>query len=107
MGGTNPALLEAMGFGNCVLAVDVVYNKDVIGNAGIAFSKEEGDLTHKLQDLIDNPQKREVFQKRAVERIKKHYSWDDVTDKYERLFRRITETNTFTPQSTSEWERRE
>ncbi len=100
VGGTNPALLEAMGFGNCVLAVDVVYNKEVIGNAGIGFSKEEGDLAYKLQDLIDNPQKKEVYQKRAVERIKKYYSWDGVTDKYERLFIRITEANTLTPQST-------
>jgi glycosyltransferase involved in cell wall biosynthesis len=43
-----------------------------------------------LQDLIDNPIKREAVQKKAVERIKKHYSWDDVTDKYELMFRQVT-----------------
>jgi len=54
-------------------------------------SIEHGDdLTNKLQDLIDNPAKRKAFQKKAVERIKKYYFWEDVTDKYERLFRQVT-----------------
>jgi len=48
-------LLKAMGFGNCVLAVDVPYNVEVVGDAGIPFSKHGDDLTNKLQDLIDNP----------------------------------------------------
>ena len=90
VGGTNPALLEAMGFGNCVLAVDVPYNVEVLGDAGIPFNKYGDDLASKMQDLVDNPRKREAFQKRAVERIKKYYSWDDVTDKYERLFKEVT-----------------
>ena len=90
VGGTNPALLEAMGFGNCVLAVDVPYNVEVVGDAGIPFSKYRDDLTNKLQDLIDNPTKRKTFQKKAVERIKRYYSWEDVTDKYEKLFRQVT-----------------
>ena len=83
-------LLKAMGFGNCVLAVDVPYNVEVVGDAGIPFSKHGDDLTNKLQDLIDNPAKRKNLQKRAVERIKKCYSWEDVTDKYEMLFKKVT-----------------
>lgn len=47
------------------------------------------DLTNKLQDLIDNPIKREALQKKAVERIKKYYFWEDVTNKHERLFRQV------------------
>lgn len=62
----------------------------VIGEAGIPFSKYGDDLTNKLQDLIDNPAKREAFQKRAVERIKRHYSWEDVTEKYEKLFKQVS-----------------
>ena len=27
---------------------------------------------------------------KAVERIKKYYSWEDVTDKYEMLFKQVT-----------------
>jgi glycosyltransferase involved in cell wall biosynthesis len=42
-----------------------------------------------LQDLIDNPTKREELQKKAVERIKSYYSWEDVTGKYERLFKQV------------------
>ena len=72
-----------------MLAVDVPYNVEVVGDAGIPFSKYRDDLTNKLQDLIDNPTKRKTFQKRAVERIKRYYSWEDVTDKYERLFKQV------------------
>ncbi|MBW1975511.1 MAG: glycosyltransferase [Deltaproteobacteria bacterium] len=68
------------------------YNVEVVGDAGIPFSKHGDDLTKKLQDLIDNPAKRKAFQKRAVERIKKYYSWEDVTDKYERLFTEVSST---------------
>ena len=28
--------------------------------------------------------------KKAVERIKRYYSWEDVTDKYEMLFKQVT-----------------
>ena len=43
------------------------------------MSPHIADLTNKLQNLIDNPIKREALQKKAVERIKKYYSWEDVT----------------------------
>ena len=51
--------------------------------------RPRGLTSYKLQDLIDNPIKREELQKKAVERIKRYYSWEDVTDKYERLFKQV------------------
>ena len=92
VGGTNPALLDAMGGGNCVLALDVPYNLEVIdgGEAGISFSKKEGDLSRKLQEIIDNPEKMEKYKKKAKERIKETYSWDRIVSQYEELFKMMS-----------------
>ena len=37
VGGTHPALLEAMGYGNCVLTLGTPENVEVVGDAGIAL----------------------------------------------------------------------
>ncbi len=42
VGGTNPALLSAMGCGCTVIALDVPFNKEVLEDAGMYFSKEPG-----------------------------------------------------------------
>ena len=56
VGGTHPALVEGMGFGNCILANDVPEHREVISDAGIYFStKNNGHLGEQMQYLIDNP----------------------------------------------------
>ncbi len=90
VGGTHPALLEGMGHGNCVLANDVPEHREVLADAGEYFeSKANGDLAGKMQYLIDNPDIVASLGKKAVERIKKHYSWEKVADDYEALFCRL------------------
>lgn len=41
VGGTHPALVEAMGYGNCVLTLATPENLEVIGEAGITYSDEK------------------------------------------------------------------
>ena len=90
VGGTHPALLEAMGHGNCVLANDVPEHREVVGDAGYYFStKNNGELTEKIQDLIDQPHKVEAARQRAVQRIRENYTWDRISEAYERLFMRL------------------
>ncbi len=87
VGGTHPALLEAMGMGNCIVVNDIPPNLETIGNAGLSYegNKEHLDLVEKLDNLIRNPDIVEKYKKLAVERIKKLYSWKLVADKYEGL----------------------
>jgi len=87
VGGTHPALLEAMGMENCSLVNNTPANLETIGNAGLFYegNKEHIDLAEKLEHLIENPRTVEKYKKLAVERIKKFYSWELVTDKYEEL----------------------
>ena len=54
VGGTHPALIEAMGAGNCALTLNTPENKEVINGAGIVYDSI-ADLTAKLQQVIDTP----------------------------------------------------
>ena len=89
VGGTNPALLEAMGAAKCVLVLDVPFNLETIEDAGIPFSKEEDDLANKLKDLVENPTRLIHYERKAVERIKEAYIWEKIIDQYESLFLRV------------------
>jgi glycosyltransferase involved in cell wall biosynthesis len=90
VGGTHPALIEAMGRGAVVLYLDTPENAEVAGGAGIAF--EAGNLTQKLDEVLLMPmEERSEWSRRATERVAQRYSWDAVTDQYEALLvRRLT-----------------
>ena len=90
VGGTHPALVEGMGYGNCVLANDVPEHREVLGDSGIYFNSRGSDeLARKMQYLLDHPEVVERYRKIVIERVRKKYSWKAVTDDYERLFRRV------------------
>ncbi|MCI0696943.1 DUF1972 domain-containing protein [candidate division KSB1 bacterium] len=90
VGGTHPALLEGMGHGNCVLANDVPEHREVLGDAGFFFVLgHNGDLRDKLQNLVDNPKLVERTGQKALARIRDHYTWDHITESYERFFMRM------------------
>ncbi len=85
VGGTHPALLEAMGFGNCVLTLAAPENVEAIGDAGIAYA-DENDLAEKLQRVLRDGSLVQSYRNRAQARVLKFYDWDYVVDQYERLF---------------------
>ncbi len=90
VGGTHPALLEGMGHGNCVLANDVPEHREVLDGAGFFFEiDKDGDLTEKIQFLLDNPDEVEQARERSRKRIEEKYTWDRVTEAYERLFKKL------------------
>lgn len=90
VGGTHPALLEAMGHGNCVLANDVPEHTEVLEDTGEYFNTKDPDnLRQQIQYLVDNPEIVSEKREMAVERIRKNYTWDKVTKDYESLFYRM------------------
>ena len=88
VGGTHPALLEAMGFGNCVLTLDAPENIEAIGDAGITYNDEQ-DLAEKLQRVLRDGSLVHSFRNRAQARAQEFYDWDFVVDQYQRLFARM------------------
>jgi glycosyltransferase involved in cell wall biosynthesis len=85
VGGTHPALLEAMGYGNCVLTLATPENIEVVGDAAIAYA-DELDLSEKLQRILRDGSLVQSYRHRAQDRVKQFYDWDRVVDQYERLF---------------------
>jgi glycosyltransferase involved in cell wall biosynthesis len=85
VGGTHPALVEAMGAGNCVLANDVPEHREVLRDAGFYYKGKE-DLKEKMVLLMGNEEYIRGKQKAAVEISGREYSWEKITDEYEQLF---------------------
>jgi glycosyltransferase involved in cell wall biosynthesis len=89
VGGTHPALIEAMGRGALVLYLNTPENAEVAGGAAVPFEDEE-DLVEKLQWAVDAPEEeRRAWGCRAMQRIEERYSWNAVTDAYERLLQKL------------------
>ena len=88
VGGTHPALIEAMGAGNCVLVYDTPENREVVGDCGLFFS-DVPTLTSLLQTLIESPELVQGYRDKAQARAQALYSWDAITHEYEELFRQL------------------
>lgn len=87
VGGTHPALIEAMAYGNCVVANGTPENMEVLADCGKVYAKNQFDqLSEILASLIRSPEEArrlgELAKKRAMER----YNWDSITAQYEELF---------------------
>ncbi len=85
VGGTHPALVEAMGAGNCIIVKDTPENREVAGDSGLFFQDAE-TLTRQMETILRDSALVETMRNRALERAKARYSWDAVTDAYEKLF---------------------
>ena len=90
VGGTHPALIEAMGSGGCVLALDTPENREVGGDSvGYFGLRPQETLSESVRELLANRDLREERRVRARRRAAETYSWTAVTDAYEALFREI------------------
>jgi glycosyltransferase involved in cell wall biosynthesis len=85
MGGTNPALLKALGFGNCILAHKNPFNAEVVGDYGLLFA-DAAELAEKIRLIEEKTSLAEDYRKRAPDRIRKVYNWERIVDQYEELF---------------------
>ena len=91
VGGTHPALIEAMAAGNLVLAFDTPENREVTAGTALTFGSAE-DLAAHLRSVVEDPGSvyHQQLRQAALDRARSVYSWDAVTDAYEALFRRMT-----------------
>jgi glycosyltransferase involved in cell wall biosynthesis len=90
VGGTHPALVEAMGRGACIVANDVPEHREVLGESGRYYRRNDAtDLGAVLRDLAADGTARAALGAAAAERAQAEFSWDRATDDYEALFTRI------------------
>lgn len=75
------ALLEAMGFGNCVLISNIPENTEVVQDKAIWFEKGNiGELKEKLQMLLSNPEMVQKYKNDASDFILERFNWDRIVD---------------------------
>lgn len=91
VGGTHPALVEAMGFGNCVLVNDTPSNLETIGDAGLGYrgQEQDRDLQRQLEFLLNSPQIVLDYRLRAAERARARYRWDEVATAHSALYQQV------------------
>lgn len=88
VGGTNPSLLRAMGAATPVAAFDVVFNREVLRNAGVYFD-DAVELGAILREVEADPQPAVDRGCAGQRRIAESYDWDQVADGYEQLCREL------------------
>jgi glycosyltransferase involved in cell wall biosynthesis len=86
VGGTHPALIEAMGAGNLCLVLDTPENREVAGTEAWYFVDEAGlaDLLGKVQTL--DPAELDTLRRATQGRAAARFSWDRVGAAYRDLF---------------------
>ncbi len=89
VGGTNPSLLKAMGYSNCVLALDTVFNREVLADGGMFFPPDVGVLAAMLRDIESDPGRVDALRRKGPERILANYTWEKIASQYDSLFREV------------------
>lgn len=87
VGGTNPSLLEALGYTKLNLLLDVGFNKEVAEEAAVYWNKETGNLAGVI-DKADNMEASllDSYGEKAKARIREAYSWEYISGLYKEVF---------------------
>ena len=90
VGGTHPALVEAMGYGNCVVVNDTPENREVAGETAHYFrASEVQTLSRALESIRSDPQGALERGRACLERANRRYNWDEVAGRYLQLLKRL------------------
>ena len=86
VGGTHPALVEAMGAGRPVLYYDTPENREVAGSAGRRFRFDRDvSLEDTVAAVIEDTEVLAEMGRRSKRLVGERYLWNDVADAYERV----------------------
>ena len=88
--GTSPALLQAMGYRNCIVSSDIPEARQVFGDAALEFTcGDPGSLAVQLERVLADPGLAEEYRGRALARVREKYNWDDVASQHRRVYERV------------------
>jgi glycosyltransferase involved in cell wall biosynthesis len=91
VGGTNPALVQAMAAGAPVVARDTVYNREVLGDAGEYVAPHPAKIADAMLDMLDSPDKQRAAGEHSRLRAQEAYTWGAVCADYERALRSLAD----------------
>ena len=92
-GGTNPTMIKAMAYGCAILALNTVFNKEMLNNDlyGIYFEKNQAAVRQQINYADQYPKKIKKLRQNSHLGITDKYNWDCITDQYLEVFRGLTE----------------
>lgn len=90
-GGTNPTLLTALAYGSGIIALDTVFNREVLvdGEYGIFFTKAKMQLANLINALEKNGERLQSLRNNGRTRIAENYTWDKIANQYLALFNQM------------------
>ena len=90
IGGTHPALVEAMGYGNILVVNDTPENREVAGHTALYYdAANPTSLAERLAWVLAHPEVHEAMRAASGERAAERYDWDTVGRRYRRMFEEL------------------
>lgn len=91
VGGTNPALVQAMANGAPVVARDTVFNREVLGDEANFCTPDAGAIERAIRQVMSNEAEQRRLAGISLERVQQGYSWAAVCSAYDRELRNQVE----------------
>lgn len=83
VGGTNPALVQAMSSGAPIIARDTVFNREVLGSSGVFTKPHRASIVNAIQEVMSNPELQKSISTLSIERAQDDYNWEKICSQYE------------------------
>lgn len=93
VGGTNPALVQAMACGAPTVARDTVFNREVLDDAAVFVQPNVTDIVSSISKLMNDPAQQNELSRAAKNRAVEDYSWDGVCGAYENALLELIENS--------------
>lgn len=87
VGGTNPALVQAMALGAPTVARDTPYNREVLDGHGVFVSPSPEAITGAVLELMADPRRQEILSQAGARRAGEEYTWARVSAAYDAALR--------------------
>jgi glycosyltransferase involved in cell wall biosynthesis len=91
VGGTNPALVQAMACGTPIVARDTVYNREVIGDAGLLVPPRVSAIAGEISRVMTDAPLQSRLAYDARERAAEFYTWELVNGRYEEALAQLAD----------------
>ncbi|MCH7407954.1 glycosyltransferase [Belliella sp. DSM 111904] len=91
-GGTNPAMLKALGYGCAILALNTAFNQEMLQNGkhGKYFEKNPEAVKTLIHIAESEPDTMQALRDTARAGLTQKYNWDHVTDQYLQVFKSLS-----------------
>jgi glycosyltransferase involved in cell wall biosynthesis/O-antigen/teichoic acid export membrane protein len=91
VGGTNPALVQAMASGAPTIARDTIFNREVLQDSGLFVPPEPHEIAAATRLLMSNPALQNSLCTKAKERAGSSFAWESICSAYEDALLKATD----------------